>query len=157
MMLEVSSIISTHNRRDLLLNTLAHVHKCGLAPERFDCFVIDNDSTDGTSDAVAAAFPGVLLRRENINRGSCAKNLALPDVRSRLIVFLDDDSYPEPGSIQRMIDHFDRHPALAAASFRVWLRDGSRECSAYRNLFICCGVGLRTAGLRQVGGLPHDF
>src|SRR5262249_21335860 len=73
------------------------------------------------------------------------------------IVFLDDDSYPLPSSIERMVEHFDEDPQLGAAVFTVTLPDGSRECSAYPDVFIGCGTGFRKEAINEVGALPDDF
>ncbi len=156
-MLHVTFLIAAYNRRDVLVNTLGQLRRCGLPPETFETILVDNASTDGTADAVAAAFPEVILIRERVNRGACAKNAGLPRARGRFVVFLDDDSYPQPGSVARMIRHFEADPALGAAVFDVILPDGSRECSAYPNVFIGCGTGFRRRALGQVGGLPEDF
>jgi GT2 family glycosyltransferase len=99
----------------------------------------------------------VRVIRERTNRGACAKNAGLAVARGRYVVFLDDDSYPLPGSIARMIRHFEANPSLGAAVFDITLPDGSRECSAYPNVFIGCGTGFRRRALAEVGGLPEDF
>ena len=153
----VSFILSTHNRRHVTLDTLRHVKQCGLSPDAFEIFVIDNASRDGTADAVARQFRDVRLIRLKRNRGSCAKNVALPQARGRFIVFLDDDSHPQPGAVTRMIRKFETHPRLGAAVFTITLPDGSRECSAYPDVFIGCGTGFRRRALAQVGVLPDDF
>jgi glycosyltransferase involved in cell wall biosynthesis len=152
--MRVSFIISTHNRRDVLLHTIEHLAALGLSD--FDVHVVDNASSDGTAQAVAK-LGWVRLHAQESNRGSCAKNVGIPHARGEIIVFLDDDSYPEPGSIQRMIRYFQDRPRLGAATFAVTLPDGSRECSAYPNVFIGCGVGLRRSAIEEVGGLPEDF
>ena len=156
-MIDVTFLIAAYNRRDVLLKTLRHVRRCGLPAESFEVILVDNASTDGTADAVAAAFPDVRLLRERVNRGACAKNAGLAIARGRYVVFLDDDSYPRPGSVARMIRHFEADPSLGAAVFDVQLPDGSRECSAYPDVFIGCGTGFRRRALQQVGGLPEDF
>ncbi|MBC8105552.1 MAG: glycosyltransferase [Anaerolineae bacterium] len=153
----VSFVISTHNRRKVLLNTLASLYLCGLQQEAFEIIVVDNASKDGTAEAVEREFPHVLLLPQKRNRGSCAKNLALPHARGRYIVFLDDDSYPRYGSVARMIRHFVADPDLGAVVFEVHLPDGSAECSAYPDVFIGCGTGFRRQALAEVGGLPEDF
>ena len=153
----VSFLISTFNRRDVLLQTLGHLDACGLAAEDFEILVVDNASGDGTPEAVLQRFPQVRLFALKQNRGACAKNVALPHVRGTYVVFLDDDSFPAPGAVERMIQHFEADPKLGAAVFTVTLPDGSRECSAYPDVFIGCGTGLRRAALDQVGGLPEDF
>ena len=48
-----------------------------------------------------------------------------------------------------MVEHFEAMPSLGAAVFTVTLPDGSRECSAYPDVFIGCGVGFRRAALRK--------
>ncbi len=155
--LTVSFVISTRNRRDELLHTLGEIRQCGLSREAYEIIVVDNDSTDGTADSVTIAFPEARVIRLLVNRGSCAKNAAIARSRGRFVVFLDDDSYPRPGSISRMIAHFDREPDLGAAVFTVELPDLSRECSAYPDIFIGCGTGFRSRALAHVGGLPDDF
>lgn len=155
---DVTFLLSTYNRRDVLLRTLAALNgvsrACGLAAETI---VVDNASTDGTADAVAAAFRAVQLIRLPKNRGACAKNFGLAHAAGRYVVFLDDDSYPDAASVRRMVNHFEADPALGAAVFDVTLPDGSRECSAYPSVFIGCGTGFRRAALAEVGGLPNDF
>jgi GT2 family glycosyltransferase len=153
----VSFVISTYNRRDVLLHTLRQLGGCGVAREAFEILVIDNASTDRTGDVIEAQFPDVRLVRLGRNHGSCAKNIGIQLARGRFVVFLDDDSYPQPGSILRMLEHFRRQPSLGAAVFQVELSDGSRECSAYPDVFIGCGTGFRREALLEVGGLPDDF
>jgi GT2 family glycosyltransferase len=153
----VSFILSTYNRRAEVLNTLDRIARCGLAPDSYEIFVVDNASTDDTLEAIEEKFPHVHLLAQIRNRGSCAKNFALPLSLGRFVVFLDDDSYPKPGSITRMIRHFDEDEELGAAVFDIELLDGSRECSAYPDVFIGCGTGFRRLALTHVGGLPEDF
>jgi GT2 family glycosyltransferase len=153
----VSFVIATHNRREALLHTLTRLASCGLDPLQYETLVIDNASTDGTTDALAEHHPGVRLTRLPFNRGSCAKNLALPTARGKYIVFLDDDSFPLPGSVPRMIRYFEADPRLGTAVFTVTLPDGSRECSAYPDVFIGCGTGFRRRALHEVAGLPENF
>lgn len=154
---QVSFVISTRNRCSVLLETLTQIQRCGLAESDFDIHVVDNASTDRTPQRVRSCFPKVKLIRLTQNRGSVAKNVALPRALGRFVVFLDDDSYPLAGSILRMIHHFESDAKLGAATFTVTLPDGRQECSAYPNVFIGCGVGFRRRALRAVGGLPDDF
>lgn len=153
----VSFILPTYNRRDVLLRTLEQVYRCGLPQSEFEILVVDNASSDGTACAVRERFPAVRLLGLTSNRGPCAKNAGLAIAMGEFVVFLDDDSFPEPGSVRRMISHFDRDPLLGAAVFMVTLPDGSRECSAYPNVCIGCGTGLRRQAACDVGGLPDDF
>jgi GT2 family glycosyltransferase len=151
----VSFVMATHNRRAVVAHTLANVARCGLDEREFEIIVVDNNSDDGTRETVREFTPHLIALDRNA--GSCAKAHALPTVRGRYVVFLDDDSYPRAGSIQRMIRYFEQDPGLAAAGFTVHLPDGRRESGALPGAFVGCGVGLRAEALRQVGGLDAHF
>src|SRR5258706_1922519 len=153
----ISFVVSTFNRRDVLLKTIAEIDRCGLKRDEFETIVVDNASTDGTSAALRQAYPMIHLLHQEFNAGPVSKNLAIRSARGRYVVFLDDDSYPAPGALHRMMKHFEAEPRLGAAIFTVTLPDGSRECSAHPNVFIGCGTGFRRTDLEQVGGLPTDF
>lgn len=152
----ISVILATHNRRDAVLNTLSQLDHCGLDRRDFEVLVIDNCSTDGTDEALAGR-PGVQHVRMGDNVGSCAKYVGIERARAPLMLFLDDDSYPRPGCLDRMLHLFERQRNLAAAGFTVHLPDGSQECSALPHVFVGCGVGLRTRAVRHVGGLDRTF
>ncbi len=154
----ITFLISTYNRKEILLRTLTELqqadNRCALVTETI---VIDNASTDGSADAVAARFPAIRLFRETKNRGACAKNIGLSQAMGRFVIFLDDDSYPDADSLRRMVEYFQADKKLGAAVFNIVLPDGSRECSAYPNVFIGCGTGFRREALVEVGGLPNDY
>lgn len=152
----VSIILATHNRRDVVLDTLANVRDCGLAPNSYEILVVDNASTDGTREALAAQ-PDVRLMPLDENRGACAKGLALERARGAYTLFLDDDSFPRPGCLERMIQLFTDDHDLGVAAFTVHLPDGREECSALPHVFVGCGVGFRTHALRQTGGVDLSF
>jgi GT2 family glycosyltransferase len=152
----VSVVLATHNRRDVLLRTLGQLENCGLERRHYEAIVVDNASTDGTADALRER-PDVTVRRLDRNLGSCAKAVGVRHARGALILFLDDDSFPRPGCLDRMLRRFETAPTLAAAGFIVHLPDGSRECSALPHVFVGCGVGLRARALREVGGLDRSF
>jgi len=154
----LSFLISTHNRRDVLLRTLEELREVdrlsGLVTE---ILVVDNASTDGTAQAVEEQFPEARLFRLEKNQGACAKNVGLQHFAAPYVIFLDDDSYPDADSVLRMLDHFQADPKLGAAVFDVVLPDGTHECSAYPNVFIGCGTGFRRTALQESGGLPEDY
>jgi GT2 family glycosyltransferase len=154
----ITFLISTYNRRDVLLNTLWRLTKLGeTSGINSEIILVDNASKDGAADAVSRTFPTVRVIRQTCNRGPCAKNAGLPFACGEFIVFLDDDSYPCDGMLSRMIQYFRADPKLGTAVFDIVLPDGSHECSAYPTVFIGCGTGFRRAALEAVGGLPADY
>lgn len=152
----LSIVIATHNRREVTLRTLDQVRGCELQRDDYELIVVDNNSEDGTADALVAERD-VRLIALGQNRGSCAKAFGLREARGEIVLMLDDDSYPKPGALQRMLRRFEIDSGLGAAAFFVDLVDGRQECSALPHVFVGCGVGVRRAALEQVGGLDATF
>ncbi len=151
----VSFVLATYNRKEPVTHTLAQLARCGLDRADYEVIVVDNASSDGTPDDIAPRCD-VLIRRPR-NAGSCAKAYGVERARGQYIVFLDDDSFPRPGSAERMLRHFESDQSLGAAGFTVHLPDGRLEGGALPDVFVGCGVGLRIEALRQAGGLDASF
>ncbi|MGB2986788.1 MAG: glycosyltransferase family 2 protein [Phycisphaerae bacterium] len=151
----ISFVLATHNRRAVAIETLARVARCGLDRRDYEIIAVDNASDDGTPEAIAAQTD-ILIRLRH-NAGSCAKSYGVKRAGGRYIVFLDDDSFPHPGSVARMVERFEEDPDLGAAGFVVHLPDGRKEGSALPGVFVGCGVGLRAEAFRMVGGLDRSF
>ena len=152
----ISIVLATYNRREVMLQTLRQIENCGLARRDYEVIVVDNASTDGTAEALAGR-EGVAVRKLDRNLGSCAKAVGVEQARGEIVVFLDDDSYPRPGCLARMQEHFVADARLGAVGFTVHLTDGSQECSALPHAFVGCGVGFRARALREAGGLDSSF
>jgi hypothetical protein len=73
------------------------------------------------------------------------------------VSFLDDDSYPLPGSIPRALTYLGRHSKTAALVARVILPDGTFEAPALPAVTLGGASILRTAALKQVGGFAPEF
>jgi hypothetical protein len=165
----VSFCIATHNRGPVVLDCLKQVIANGLpggANSHFEIRIIDNASTDNTPDLIERErknLPNLHLTRLPKNCGPVGKNIALRAATGEFLVVLDDDAYPHPSAVPQMIRHFRDNPQLAAAVFDVTLPDGSKEGSAYPDVFIGAGTGLRRAALEKIGAmkpggpLPSDF
>lgn len=153
----VTFAIATHNRGPIILDCLHRTLVNGLPAAQFDIRIVDNASTDGTPDLIAQHFHSIHLTRLAKNAGPVAKNIAIRESNAEFIVLLDDDAYPHPGSVPQMVRHFRDNPLLGAAVFDVTLPDGSKEASAYPDVFIGAGTGLRKAALNEVGSLPSHF
>lgn len=150
-----SFVIATHNRREVVIETISHLEECWSAIGPCETIVVDNASTDGTAEALEGI--GVKVLRMKRNLGSCAKAYGADIATGRFIVFLDDDSYPLRDAIQRMLEKFERDEKLGAAGFTASLPNGRQDASALPGVFIGCGVGLRAVAYRAVGGLDRSF
>src|SRR5690242_13725303 len=113
--MRISVVIITHNRREQLLDTLAHMTAL---PDAAPILLADNGSDDGTADAVARAYPDVRLIRLPKNLGAVARNIAVREVTTPYVAFCDDDTRWQPGSLTRAADLLDRHPTLGSVTGR---------------------------------------
>ncbi|MDA0565638.1 glycosyltransferase [Streptomonospora sp. S1-112] len=120
----IGVVIITHQRRSELLRTLTHLTAL---PERPPLVVVDNASTDGTAEAVAADFPDVLLVRAGANLGAVGRNIGVEALEVPYVAFADDDTWWEPGSLTRAADLLDAHPDVASLTARILVEPGGTE------------------------------
>jgi GT2 family glycosyltransferase len=104
---EITLVICTCNRRESLSETLdtVAVQQSSLP---WEVLVVDNNSTDGTSEMVAERAPGfpVSLRveREERQGRSYALNRAIEAAGGSVLIFTDDDVNLRPGFIAAHAD-----------------------------------------------------
>jgi GT2 family glycosyltransferase len=121
----VTAVVVTYNRRDLLLEALAAVHKQSRPADTV--IVVDNASADGTAAAVRSQYPGVHLAELTRNSGGAGGfaygiSLALAG-ETDLLWLMDDDTVPEPGALHAMLAARDAYPVgrpTLIASRVVW-------------------------------------
>lgn len=87
----ISVIIPTYNRRELLLRAVQSVLR--QTEEALECIIVDDASTDGTAEAVAA-LDDPRIRYEHLAQGSgacAARNRGIDLARGEYIAFQDSD------------------------------------------------------------------
>lgn len=163
----VGVVIATRNRRETLLGTLDRL--AGLV-DRPPIVVVDNDSSDGTPEAVARRHPGVRVLRLAHNAGSAARNEGARLTGTELVAFSDDDSWWAPGSLETAERVFGAHPRLGLLAARIVVEPSGRldptcgvmgqsvitslDASAGPPVlgFVACGAIVRRAAFLGVGG-----
>ena len=94
--------------------------------------VVDNNSRDGSADAVAAAFPGAVLLRNPTNEGFArAVNRGLRRGTAPSVLLLNPDTRLPAAAIARLCHHLDRLPGHAAVAPRLVGEDGTPQHSVY--------------------------
>lgn len=164
--MRLSYIIVTHNRREPLLRTLAHLHETTPLPrEEWEAWVVDNASTDGTAEAVRFQFPNVNYLQRETNEGVWARSAAFEPARGHYLILLDDDSYPIGDAVTRSLAYLDRTPRCAAVVGKVLLPDGTEEGAAFPTVMLSGAVCIRRSillprsrtGGGGVGGFRREF
>jgi glycosyltransferase involved in cell wall biosynthesis len=96
MSIEISVVICTYNRADLLSVALESVCQQILAPDRYEIIVVDNASTDNTAEVVQACqenYPNHSIRSyyETKQGLSHARNRGWQEARGEYVAYIDDD------------------------------------------------------------------
>lgn len=123
-------VIVNWNTRELLRACLRSVE---LHPPSvsFEVWVVDNASSDGSADMVAAEFPGVVLVRSSTNDGfSAANNRAIRGTRARFVLLLNSDAEVLPGALERAYHRAVESGNVIAARLRG--ADGRLQHSTFR-------------------------
>jgi glycosyltransferase involved in cell wall biosynthesis len=107
-------VITTRNRREELREAL---RSCQAQTADIDVLVIDDGSSDGTSEMVAAEFPEVRLHRSEVSRGLIVQRTAAAAMTSApVIVSIDDDALlMSPRTVEETLADFD-HPRIGAVA-----------------------------------------
>ena len=126
---QLSVVIVTFNGRDLVRACLRCV-PASFGDLSGEVIVVDNGSSDGTPAMIAAEFPGVRLIATGENLGFAAgNNRGLPHARGRIIVFLNPDTEPAPGSLALLAAALDADPTLGIVGPKLTYGDGSLQAS----------------------------
>jgi len=153
---DCSLIIPTHNRRDVLDQTLSRI--ASLSDRHYEVIVVDNGSTDGTT-SLDELYPQVRWIWLGDNLGAAARNVGAVAARGRVLLMLDDDSWPADGTVDRVVELFDHQADLGAAACRVRLADPPHrhDAGGVPGVFFNCGGAIRREAFLEVGGFPIDY
>jgi glycosyltransferase involved in cell wall biosynthesis len=122
---QVSVIIPTYNRAWIIEEAIDSV----LAQDytEFELIVVDDGSTDHTSD-VLDSYRNVIKVFPQKNKGvSAARNRGIAEASGKFIAFLDSDDLWLSQKLSVQIDFFHQTPdALICQTEEVWIRNGLR-------------------------------
>ncbi|HYW53837.1 MAG TPA: glycosyltransferase [Dongiaceae bacterium] len=119
-MIDCTVVLATCDRKARVHETLQNV--CG-RPMPHPVIVVDNGSADGTAEYVRALHPQVTVIALPRNVGAAARNAGVRLAETRYVAFCDDDSWWQPGAIERAVELLERHPAVGLLNARVLVGD----------------------------------
>jgi glycosyltransferase involved in cell wall biosynthesis len=178
---DLSVVIPTLNRRDILLGSLERI-SCYAEPDETEIVVVDNGSSDGSAGA-ARAFAGtarctVVVAEERKPGAAAARNKGLSLANGGACLFLGDDIMPTPSLLGEhlafhrekpeleaaMLGRVEWAPEIASSEFMQWcsplhagydeIRDPERVPGSF---FFTSNVSAKTAFLLQAGGFDESF
>lgn len=103
---QVSLIICTYNREDLISGCLDSLRDQSIPFRQFEVIVVDNNSTDRTCEIVSnyKDLPNLRLVKETKQGLSYARNRGIEEARCEFLAFLDDDARAHPDYIKAALD-----------------------------------------------------
>lgn len=114
----VSVILVNLNRLDLLRRALRSI--TAQPYPNAEIIVVDNASTDGSPDMVAAEFPAVRLIRNTTNKGFCeANNQGIAIAQGEFIALLNNDAEAEPGWLDSLVLAISRSQRTGMAASKI--------------------------------------
>lgn len=160
----LSVIVVNWNACELLRECLRSLGRQLVAPWRVEVLVVDNDSSDGSREMVAAEFPDVKLIRNERNVGfAAANNLGLALAAGEYVLLLNPDTVlREPVILRQWLSFMENNPAAGASGCKLVFPDGRHQYgdAGFRpTLATLVGYAslLAKAFPARFRGLFHDF
>lgn len=130
-MLDLSIIIVSWNVREYLLKCIASV-KEHIGAIAHEIIVVDNNSSDGSADAVGQRYNDIVLIRNSENEGFArANNLGYEKSSGEYILLLNPDTEIKKGSIDLTLDALKKEPRAGVAGCRIVGSDGKLQKSIH--------------------------
>lgn len=134
-------VVLNHNKKNDVLACLASVAQLTYRP--FEVVVVDNASTDGSREAIRAAFPGYHLVESGTNVGaSRGRNLGVEYAERKLafeyVLFLDDDAETTANSLTVCIDALSGDERTGIVCGKTYIRANS-------DILMSTGIRVRLA------------
>jgi GT2 family glycosyltransferase len=145
-MFDVSIIIVSWNAKQHLLNCLNSLENAANGYSQ-EIIVVDNASSDGSSDAAARQFPQVRLVKNKENLGFArANNIGIRQSSGRYICLVNSDVIVLNGCIENLISFMDNHPTTGMVGPRILNPDRTFQpsCRHFPSVWnnLCQALGL---------------
>ena len=125
----VAVVILTCNQKEYTLNCLQSLYSCGYT--ELVIVVVDNNSDDGTEDAVRSTFPDVHFVKNSFNAGVAGgRNIGIRFLEEtadyEYLLILDNDTIVTPDFLQPMVDVCENDERIGVVSPKIYLMDEER-------------------------------
>ena len=145
-MIDVSFIIVSWNAKDFLLKCVESISK-EVGACTYEIVVVDNNSTDGSPEALEREYPEARLIQTGANLGFAkGNNIGIKESTGRFLCLINSDALLLPGCVDTLHQYMCENPAVGMCGPRVHYPDGSLQpsCRRFPTLFrsLCSALGL---------------
>jgi GT2 family glycosyltransferase len=129
--MDVSIIIVNWNTKDILKDCLKSVYE-QTKDINYEIIVVDNASTDGSTDMVKKQFPQIILLENSENRGfAAANNRGIAVAKGRYVLLLNSDTIVLENAIAGTVSFADAHTDAAIVGCRVLNSDRTLQSTCF--------------------------
>ena len=175
----ISVLVDTYNHERYIEQAIVSVLEQDFPAGEMEILVVDDGSTDRTPEIVRKFVPRVrYLRKENGGQASVF-NACIPELRGRIVSFLDGDDWWEKEKLSAVAETFERNPGIAAVGHGFYeVRDNeppremfvpaktcrldlttveaARFADAGLTLLGTSRLSVRREVLNRIGPVPHE-
>src|SRR5260370_903022 len=108
----VSVLIDTYNHERFIEQAIVSVLEQDFPDAEREIIVVDDGSTDGTSEIVKKFEPRVRLLRKMNGGQASAFNAGIPECKGEIVAFLDGDDWWAPGKLQAVAGALASEPSI---------------------------------------------
>lgn len=126
----ISIIIPSWNTKDLLRQCLVSIYEIRNTRYELEIIVVDNASTDGSSEMVEKEFPEVILIKNKKNLGyGAANNQGMKKAKGDYFLFLNSDTIVKDKAPLKMARFLAQHPEAGVVGCKLLNQDGTDQPS----------------------------
>jgi GT2 family glycosyltransferase len=149
-------IVVSYNTREMTLACLRSLSDETRTPH--EVIVVDNASSDGSAEAIAAEFPHVRVLAETENHGFArGNNIAAGFTRAEYLLLLNPDTVVLDGAVDKLLAFARAHPEAGIWGGRTVFADGSLNPTSCWRRMTLWNVFCRTSGLTALFSRSEIF
>jgi len=121
----VSIVIPVYNKLEFTKACLIAL-QANTADHLYETIIVDNASSDGTAEFLTQNSTSVRVLSNAANQGFAkACNQGANSAQADLVLFLNNDTEPQPGWLESLLDIIDQDPDVVAVGSKLLYPDGS--------------------------------
>ncbi len=132
--IDLSIIIVSYKSKDHLAVLLPSIFQ-STKKYSFEVIIVDNDSRDGTAEAVSGLLPTIpnlkLIRNQN-SGFSAGNNLGIKNSSGKYILLLNPDTKVQPDTFEVMLDMMENRPEVGISGCKLIMGDGKLDLACRR-------------------------
>jgi len=132
--LDLSVIIVNYKTSDVTSQAVQSVldHPGDL---NLEVIVVDNDSQDGSVEALRAAFPDITVLATGHNGGyAWGNNVGIRQAKGRYLLVLNPDALVYDGTLERAVSYMQNNPDVGILGGHVSLENGTQQPTLFREV-----------------------